>query len=129
MRPLLLAAALVAALGGCSAVTGSAAASLLARSTAIGLIKTVNAMGVDPWQASPQALSQWRMACHNLTSLATIWNPAIPGAPLDALNTCAVILEAAAPGAARGPQEALYGWPRMAPATSPVPAMRGGHHG
>lgn len=82
---------------GCSALsTGGQSLSVIARETALAMIRTVNAMGVDPFQASPQALARWQAACLNLSGLATVWNPAVPGADRDVENTCAVILEAAA---------------------------------
>lgn len=69
---------------------------MIARETALATIRTANAMGVDPWQASDAALTRWALACHNVAGLATVWNPAVPAADSSVTDTCNVILEAAA---------------------------------
>lgn len=108
-------------LAGCSALPAPEAMrdslSFVARETALGLIRTVNAMGVDPWQSSPQALARWEIACRDLSDIATVWNWAVPEAGDDVSDTCAVILEAAAaaPPAMPGP-----------PLPPPPPAEGGG---
>jgi len=101
MRTTILALALAGALSGCTALTGSGALNLVARETALGMIRTANAMGVDPWRSSPEALARWEAACRDLAGIATVWNPMVPGADADVTSTCAVVLAAARPGAVR----------------------------
>ena len=69
---------------------------VVGRETALGIVRTANAMGVDPFQASPQALARWQAACLNLGAVATLWNPAVPGVDSAAETFCAVVVEAAA---------------------------------
>ena len=81
-----------------SGCTGGLTDSLavVGRETALGVVRTANAMGVDPFQASPEALARWQAACLNLGSVATLWNPAVPGVDSAAEAFCAVVVEAAA---------------------------------
>lgn len=92
-----IAPALVAGffVSGCAAgLTDSFA--VVGRETALGIVRTANAMGVDPYQASARALARWQAACLNLGSVATLWNPKVPGVDEAAEAFCVVALEAAA---------------------------------
>ncbi|MEO1720976.1 MAG: hypothetical protein AAFR84_01080 [Pseudomonadota bacterium] len=71
---------------------------IAAREAAIATIDLANAMGIDPWQASPEYLLRLSMACHSATALVTVWNPNVPSLGPAGEALCAVVLKAAAPG-------------------------------
>ena len=92
-------AAVVAALASGCLGTLTDTAVVGARAAVVAQIRLWNAMGVDPWQASPEVLRRMEIACLSAQSIVTVWNPAVPSLDAAGLALCEIALVAAAPGA------------------------------